>query len=179
MILEKVYDELIGMIEDLQKKVAGISGGSDVTITPTLESGVKLADYSIDEIEGAIYAPSNEIIYSTTEKVIGKWIDNAPVYEKVIDVGALPNNSTKTIDITDLGIDSIIELTGFGKVAATGDLLPLPYVNADAATNNIQVYASSTSIIIKDKIDFSSFYGYLIIKYTKTPPEAKKTTKKK
>ena len=57
MILEKVYDELIGMIEDLKKKVAGISGGSTVTITPTLESGVKLADYSIDGTDGEIYAP--------------------------------------------------------------------------------------------------------------------------
>lgn len=58
MILEKVYDELLGMIEDLKKKVAGLSGGSVVTITPTLQSGEKLADYSIDGTDGAIYAPS-------------------------------------------------------------------------------------------------------------------------
>lgn len=58
MILEKVYDELIGMIEDLKKKVDSISGGSTVTIIPTLESGVKLADYSINDTEGTIYAPS-------------------------------------------------------------------------------------------------------------------------
>lgn len=58
MILEKVYDELYGMIEDLKKKVASISGGSTVTITPTLESGTKVADYTIDETSGAIYTPS-------------------------------------------------------------------------------------------------------------------------
>lgn len=58
MILEKVYDELYGMIEDLKKKVAAISGGSVVTITPTLQSGEKLADYSIDGTEGSIYSPA-------------------------------------------------------------------------------------------------------------------------
>lgn len=174
MILEKVYDELYGMIEDLKKKVG--KGGSQVTITPTLESGEKVADYSIDGTEGAIYAPPVMEYYSTTERVIGEWIDGSPVYMKVIDIGALPNNTQKTIDITSIGVDAIIELSGFGKDGSTGDLLPLPYVNADAATNNIQVYASSTSIIVKDKIDFSSFSGYMIIKYTKT---ASRTTKKK
>lgn len=85
MILEKVYDELYGMIEDLKKKVAGISGGSTVTITPTLESGEKLADYSIDEITGAIYAPAETAgIYSTTETQIGTWIDGRPLYRKVV-----------------------------------------------------------------------------------------------
>ena len=174
MTLEKVYDELYGMIEDLKKKVG--KGGSEVTITPTLESGEKLADYSIDGTEGAIYAPPVMEYYSTTERVIGEWIDGSPDYMKVIDIGALPSNAQKTIDITSIGVDVILELSGFGKDVSNGDLLPLPYVNADAATNNIQLYASSTTIFVKDKIDFSSFSAYLIIKYTKT---ASRTTKKK
>ena len=35
----------------------GGGGGSDVTITPTLQSGTKIADYEIDGDEGALYAP--------------------------------------------------------------------------------------------------------------------------
>ena len=66
MILEKVYDELYGMIEDLKKKVASISGGSTVTITPTLQSGQKLADYSIDGTAGSIYAPDTDLTYIST-----------------------------------------------------------------------------------------------------------------
>ena len=36
----------------------GGGGGSTVTITPTLESGTKIADYSIDSNEGSLYAPT-------------------------------------------------------------------------------------------------------------------------
>lgn len=57
MILEKVYDELYGMIEDLKKKI-NAAEKSDVTITPALESGTKLADFEIDGTEGTIYGPT-------------------------------------------------------------------------------------------------------------------------
>ena len=83
MILEKVYDELIGMIEDLQKKVG--KGGSAVTIMPTLESGVKLADFSIDSTEGAIYAPQQPP-YSTTPQIIDKWIDGTTIKRVVYNI---------------------------------------------------------------------------------------------
>lgn len=58
MILEKVYDELYGMIEDLKKKI-NAAEKSDVTITPALESGTKIADFEIDGNDGSIYAPQD------------------------------------------------------------------------------------------------------------------------
>ena len=39
----------------------GGGGGSDVSITPTYNKGTKIADYSIDGNEGAIYTPEIEI----------------------------------------------------------------------------------------------------------------------
>jgi len=36
----------------------GGGGGSDVEITPTLQSGTKIADFEIDGVSGALYAPS-------------------------------------------------------------------------------------------------------------------------
>lgn len=55
-----------GVIDDmLSGSVAGniqfeSSGGSTVTITPTLESGTKIADFSIDDVAGVLYAPTPE-----------------------------------------------------------------------------------------------------------------------
>ena len=40
---------------------SGGGGGSDVSITPTYNQGTKIADYSIDGNEGAIYTPEIEI----------------------------------------------------------------------------------------------------------------------
>lgn len=55
-----------GLIDEmLSGSVAGnikveTSGGSTVTITPTLESGTKIADFTIDENSGVLYAPTPE-----------------------------------------------------------------------------------------------------------------------
>lgn len=66
----------------------GGGGGSTVTITPTLSSGTKIADYSIDGVNNSLYAPSGggggSHTYSTTEHRVGTWIDGSDVYEKTI-----------------------------------------------------------------------------------------------
>lgn len=39
-----------------------------------------------------------KITYSTTEQLTGDvWIDGKPKYRKTINIGALPNNTTKTV----------------------------------------------------------------------------------
>ena len=45
----------------LSGSIAGGGGGSEVTITPTLQSGAKVADYTIDDTSGEIYAPEVSI----------------------------------------------------------------------------------------------------------------------
>ena len=59
--------DLAGVIDDmLTGSVAGNiqvnteGGGSDVTITPTLTEGTKIADFTIDDTEGSLYAPTPE-----------------------------------------------------------------------------------------------------------------------
>ena len=57
---------LSGVIDEmLSGSVAGniqfeSTGGSTVTITPTLESGTKIADFTIDDTDGSLYAPTPE-----------------------------------------------------------------------------------------------------------------------
>lgn len=64
----------------------GGGGGSVVTITPTLSSGTKIADYTINGAGGELYAPSgggsSGHVYSTDEQVVGTWTDGSTVYEK-------------------------------------------------------------------------------------------------
>ena len=51
----RVEELLIELKEAIEE--GGGGGGSVVTITPTLESGEKIADYSINGVEGELYAP--------------------------------------------------------------------------------------------------------------------------
>lgn len=37
------------------------------------------------------------VTYSTSEQVVGEWLDGRPLYQKTIDFGTLPNNATKEV----------------------------------------------------------------------------------
>lgn len=182
MSIEKVYDELYGMIEDLKKQIAAAGGGSDVTITPALESGTKIADYTIGEDEGALYAPTPEpaFDYSETETEIGTWIDGRPLYRKTYAVGDMPNNTTKSV--ATLTVEQVKQLYGVCVAKAEGsiDMRPLPMVDS-TGSNNIRVDVTSSVLQIISHADWSSYTGYLTIVYTKstdTPPSRSKKTKK-
>lgn len=61
--LSGVIDEMLSgsVAGNIQFESGG--GGSNVTITPTLESGTKVADFTIDDTSGSLYAPT-PITYS-------------------------------------------------------------------------------------------------------------------
>lgn len=94
----------------------GGGGGSTVTITPTLSSGTKIADYSIDGVSDSLYAPSGgggggSHTYSTTEQIVGTWIDGSDIYERTVVVdSAISQGNYATIisgeNIDLLGINS-------------------------------------------------------------------------
>ena len=133
MKLEKVYDELYGMIEDLKKKIAAASG-SDVTITPALESGTKVADYTIGEDSGSLYAPA-QLNFSTSPQDTGvKWADGRSLYIQSF-YGALSGNasSLKIGEIADF--DEAVFIVG--TVTGGGVSLQTPWNsglnNADQA----------------------------------------------
>lgn len=185
--VEKVYDELYGMIEDLKKKIAAMSSGDEVTITPALESGTKIADFTIGEDEGVLYAPNpyTPVSYSTDEQDTGKtWVDGRPLYQKTINFGALPNNTTKAVAHGISNLDRIVVMFGTAYNTDTGFTLPLEDTDgAIGITGVIRLFADDTNISIVTYRDQSMYDStYVTIQYTKTPPEpepeAKKTRKK-
>ena len=105
--------------------------------------------------------------YSTEEqKTGGTWIDGKPIYRKVIDIGALPNNTTKFVahNISNLG--KVIHIYGYSY---GGDFLPLPYTSANSIAYSVQIYADSTNIGIRTGADRSSYSSsYVVLEYTKT-----------
>lgn len=94
----------------------GGSGGSTVTITPAYNSGLKVADYSIDGVSGSIYYPLSDIIYmysintsslifSPVDESYSFFITPAGGYEGMtckIDYDFIPNSTYKiSFDFTN------------------------------------------------------------------------------
>ena len=105
--------------------------------------------------------------FSTTEHVIGTWIDGSTVYEKTIDIGYLLNNAAKSVahGISNIGV--IIEWSG-GIITDSGALAPLPYIHVDGLQYSIAVVATSTDVTVTTKSDRTTWYAYITLRYTKS-----------
>lgn len=126
------------------KYVSGNWVNSDVT------GGV---NYNENEVDTGIY-----------------WVNGSKVYQKTIDFGALPNNTTKNVahNISNLGY--IIEMKGTAHSTGSGYTIPLEDLDADAGFNgNVRLYANDTYVTIKTKSNQSSYdETYVTLLYTKT-----------
>lgn len=109
--------------------------------------------------------------YSTTEKIVGTWIDGSPIYQKTINCGALPNNTVKEVAHDISNLDKVINYSGFamGATMASVGWIPLPLVMTNAVGNQVMLVINSTKIRIGSSTDKSSYtQSYVTIQYTKT-----------
>lgn len=112
-------------------------------------------------------------VYGEQERVVGVWketvdgvLKQKPVYLKVVDFGALPNATNKTIQHGIANIDRIVELSGNASNGTSTYQLPRAYyttsyiVDLSAPTN--------AEISIITNVDYSTFNGTIFMQYTKT-----------
>lgn len=104
--------------------------------------------------------------YSTEEQVVGTWIDGKPIYQKTVDCGALPKNSSKEID-TGLSNVIVVDMRGIAYKSSYGHTLPNP-----AMGNALEEWYydySTNKIVITTHEDRSSYTNvYVTLRYTKT-----------
>ena len=113
-----------------------------------------------DNIEEAI-----EEKYSTSEEVVAIWIDNKPIYRKVIDFGALPNNTSKSVTHGINNLSQVISLTGFAGSSINNGGIPIPH-----AVDNYPVFMwiDDTDVFVQTTSDRTGYTKtYIIIEYTK------------
>lgn len=149
----------------------------------TLSGNKSLADIGVGDpsdldttVKTDLVSAINELVagnsnnYSTSEKVVGTWIDGKPLYQKTIACGAMPNATTKTV-ASGLTNENVNRIYGF-TINSTGIVIPLPYV--DVSSNSaVQIHISylteSHEIRImtgSDRRGFST--SYVTLQYTKT-----------
>lgn len=129
-------------------------------------SGLTATDVqsAIDELASA---PGGTVDYSTTEHVIGTWIDGSTLYECTINIGTLPNNSIATYPHGIANIDKIIASSGIAFTSIPGQSKIIPFVWT-SLTETVGLETSTTNIVISTAADQSAYTGYITIRYTKT-----------
>lgn len=124
-------------------------------------SGLAATDIqdAIDELT------TSKVNYSTTEHVVGTWIDGSVLYEKTIDCGTLPNATSKNVAHNISNLDKVVMIDGVaGNVSA---FFSLPYVYS-SADGNITVFVAGTDIRLITATDYSNYHAYVTLRYTKT-----------
>lgn len=101
--------------------------------------------------------------YSTTEQVIGTWIDGKPLYQKSVIFGSIPSNSTKEVDHNISDLKMTIGFEGTMMSGTVCETLP------SGENSNFRIQTTPTKLKI---ITGASWRGwndsYITIKYTKT-----------
>lgn len=133
----------------------------------TLTNVPALIDTLVRGLDGVEEEAAKGEVYSTSEKVVGTWIDGSEIYEKVVDLGALPNNTSKNVAH---GISNLNYIISFGGTAKSGGtLIPIPYAPLTAITENgIAIIFSDANITITTGKDRSTYSGYIALRYIKS-----------
>lgn len=97
-----------------------------------------------------------------------KWIDNKPIYRKVVNFGVLPNASTKTVNHGISNLDTVVNFYGSIINVTTGDCLSLNVPSPSGAQYDILTTVTNTQVKINCSIDRSHQNAIVVIEYTKS-----------
>ena len=110
-----------------------------------------------------IYLPA---LYSEEEREVGVWTDGKPLYQKTVNFGTLPNNTTKTVSS---GLTNVVMHNIFGvAVAPNGFTLTLPHREISGTGNVDIIYQADNYIRLVTDYNYSTFTSYITLQYTKT-----------
>lgn len=144
--------------------------GDSVSWTQLQASGTQIAEIDINGVTTNVYAPSGgggggSVNYSTTEQVVGTWIDSKPVYQKTFySTSAMSAYVAITHGISNLGL--LIRTDCVIRASNLSNQIPIL-----TDQNNAEVVITPTKIEIYLNNDFVIVCngGYIVtLQYTKT-----------
>ena len=154
--------------------------GDTVSYVASQESGTLIGTLTINNVSSLLYAPTPQTpvhTYSTTEHVVGKWIDGTTdVYEITINGTSTVSDGTDVdYDLTALNIDHIVSMqcvidrnvTGVGAIYYN-----IPFYEGNDLNAYIRYYEQTKKLSISVKLysGESTSSQIAVIRYIKTSP---------
>lgn len=127
-------------------------------------------DYEIEKLKERIEKLEHPInVMEGQEVETGKTVNGKIEYQKRINVGDLPNNSSLVVSTGLSNVHWTSKPEGFAQnKTSQANAMPLPYIDPRDATASISLsLISEYRIAIVTTQDRSSFYGIVDVFYTK------------
>ena len=119
------------------------------------------------QIGSTKYNIREDLPFSESEEVVGKWINNKPLYRKTISCGALPNNTLLEVNHGISNLNNVIAVNAIAERMSDKNTIILPFVNI--ANSMAYISLNATKISITTNVDLSPYDNtYVTIYYTKT-----------
>ena len=150
---------LVSAVNEVNSNIGSLSSLTTTDKTSVV-AAINSVEEKIDELDN----------YSTTESLTGqKWIDNSPIYRKVLSIGSVNAGSTVAIATGITNINHVIYINGFGY-DASDDWFPLnrPHPSSGQYVSTFYYNKNDNTIAIETGSSMAFASGYVIIEYTKT-----------
>lgn len=106
--------------------------------------------------------------FSTTEQVVGKWVDGKTIYRRTYSFGALTSGGTKRIDHNITNLDLIVNFFGNSRLS-NNNQRPIPFPGNTSAYDFFRVTVNATEILIESGTNTpGTADAYMTLYYTKT-----------
>jgi hypothetical protein len=169
--LNTTVKNIIGAINELaQGSGQSLDALNDVDIDDqTLTNGQGIVyDATSQKWKNGTVGGGGSHTYSTTEQVVGTWIDGSTLYEKTINFGTLPNNTTKEVQHNISNVEHIWIAEGWAENPTTHFTNMLSLANTDIAG---QWYFGVNQTIVqswtgKNRTAYTNCY--VVLRYTKS-----------
>ena len=154
------YDDLIN--KPSLSTVATSGSYNDLTDKPTIPTNAEQLPIESGSATNTKDYIDSKFTYSTTEKVVGEWIDGSTIYQKTIDLGILPDTASTNIPHNISNLKYVIGFEGVAYMTNTV-YIPLPFVS----DSPIYVAVSTTNVTITTTSNRSTTQGYITMRYIK------------
>ena len=107
--------------------------------------------------------------FEISETFTGQYLNSKPIYQKMISVGVLPNNTTKSISTGITGADYIWVDMENSFAFNHGASYPIPYVDPKTVANSIGVRITNNgaTVIVSTGTNWSTYSGGITLRNTK------------
>ena len=161
------------LTDEMIESVAAVNG---LVFPDDFLTSADMEDYATKEYVNDAIAeiPDPLDVYSESEHVVGKWIDNKPVYERTILVSSTLVKSawTSFADATTWNMDKIISFVGSYQRAWSGGgaITPIPYYEANNVYAGTRFHEASKNFQYRISDETSNTVSNLLftVRYTKT-----------
>lgn len=110
----------------------------------------------------------NQTLGVGREIFTGQYLQNKPIYEKMIECGSLPNKNTKTVSTGLSGLDYFWINPANSMAFNGGATYPVPFSdNSNYNAISVRLTGNGSTITIVTANDWSGYAGIISVKYTK------------